>query len=54
MLGLSLLLSDVMSDIDLFVVQQHAVDSLDGSGGSFSGRVVDEPEDQLGCRRKVG
>jgi hypothetical protein len=43
-LGLSLLLSDVVSDIDLFVVEQHAVDSLDGSSGSFTSGVVDKGE----------
>jgi len=43
-LGLSLLLSDVMSDIDLFVIEQHAVDSLDGGGGSFSSGVVNKGE----------
>ena len=41
-LGLSLLLADVVADIDLFVVEQHAVDSLDGSAGGFTGRVVDK------------
>jgi hypothetical protein len=43
-LGLSLLLSDVVSDIDLFVIEQHAVDSLDGGSGSFASGVVDKGE----------
>ena len=41
-LGLTLLLADVMTDIYLFVVQKHTVDSGDGSIGSFAGRVVDK------------
>ena len=41
-LGLSLSLSDVMTDKDLLVVEQHAVDGLDGSIGSLASRVVDE------------
>jgi hypothetical protein len=43
-LGLSLLLSDVMSDIDLLVVEQHAVDSLDGGNSSLASRIVDKGE----------
>ena len=31
-----------MADVDLLVVQQHAVDSLDGSLGGLSGLVVNE------------
>ena len=31
-----------MADINLLVVEQHAIDSLDGSLGSLSGLVVDE------------
>ena len=43
-LGLSLLLSDVVSDIDLFVIEQHAVDSLDGGSSGFASGVVDKGE----------
>lgn len=43
-LGLSLLLSDVVSDIDLFVIEQHAVDSLDGGSGGFASGVVNKGE----------
>ena len=32
-----------MTNVDLLVVQQHAVDVLDGVLGSLSGLVVDEP-----------
>jgi hypothetical protein len=35
-LGLSLLLADVVSDKHLLVVEQHAVDSLDGGSGGFT------------------
>ena len=31
-----------MSDVDLFVVQQHTVDSLDSRLGRFGGVVVNE------------
>jgi hypothetical protein len=43
-LALTLLFADVVTDKDLFVVQQHAVDGLDGGIGSFTGRVVDKGE----------
>ena len=36
------LLGDVVADVDLLVVQKHAVDSLDGGIGSLGGLVVDE------------
>lgn len=36
------LLGDVVTDIDLLVVQKHAVDSLDGSLSSLCGLVVNE------------
>ena len=32
----------MVADINLLVVEQHAVDSLDGGLGSFCGLVVDE------------
>ena len=32
----------MVADVDLLVVQQHAVDSLDGSLGGLSGLVVNE------------
>lgn len=51
MLGLSLLLSDVVSDIDLFIVEQHTVDILDGSVGGFTGRVVNEAVRKLGIEQ---
>ncbi len=41
-LGLTLLAGDVVTDVDLLVVQKHAVDVLDGSLGSLGGLVVDE------------
>lgn len=31
-----------MADVDLFVVEKHAIDSLDGSVGSLGGLVVDK------------
>jgi hypothetical protein len=37
-----LLLADVVTDKHLLVVQQHAVDGLDGSISGFTGLVVDE------------
>ena len=43
-LGLTLFLANVVADVDLLVVQQHAVDVLDGGLGSSAGRVVDKGE----------
>lgn len=37
-----LLLADVVSDVDLLVVEQHIVDGLDGGVGGFGRLVVDE------------
>ncbi len=41
-LGDSLLLADVMTDVDLLVVQKHTVDGLDSGIGGFSSLVVDK------------
>jgi len=38
-----LLFADVVSYVDFFVVEQHAVDGLDGGVGGFGRLVVDEP-----------
>ena len=38
-----LLFADVVSYVDLFVVEQHAVDGLDGGVGGFGRLVMDEP-----------
>lgn len=46
-LALPLLLTNVMSDKDLFVVQQHSINSLDGSVGSGAGRIVNEADISL-------
>jgi hypothetical protein len=43
-LGLALLLRDVVADVDLLVVQKHAVDRLDGGLGSLASLVVDKGE----------
>jgi hypothetical protein len=37
-----LLLADVVSDVDLLVVEQHVVDGLDGGVGGLGRLVVDE------------
>ena len=42
-----------MADVDLLVVEQHAVDSLDGSLGGLSGLVVNETV-ALGTAMLVG
>ena len=36
------LAGDVVAHIDLLIVEQHAIDGLDGDVGSFRGLVVDE------------
>ncbi len=41
-LGLALLAGDVVPNVDLFVVEQHAVDSLDGVVGGLASLVVHE------------
>lgn len=41
-LALAILLGDVVADIDLLLVEKHAVDVLDGVGGSLVGLVVNE------------
>jgi hypothetical protein len=41
-LGLTVLLGDVVSNENLLLVQQHAVNVLDSVGGSLGGLVVDE------------
>lgn len=41
-LALAVLLGDVVADVDLLLVQQHAVDVLDGLGSGLVGLVVDE------------
>jgi len=41
-LGEAFLLGDVVSDIDFSVVQQHAIDSLDGAISSLGGVIVDK------------
>jgi len=43
-LGLTLLLSDVVADEDLLVVEQHTVDGGDSGVGGVTSRVVDEGE----------
>lgn len=43
-LGLSLLFADVVADVDFLVVEQHAVDGLDGGIGGFSGGIVHKGE----------
>jgi len=37
-----LLFADMVSDVNLLVVQQHSIDGLDGGIGSFSRFVVNE------------
>lgn len=41
-LGHSLLLGNVVTDVDLLVVEKHTVDSLDGGIGGLTGLVVNE------------
>jgi hypothetical protein len=41
-LGLTLLAGDVVADVDLFVIEQHAVDGLDGVVSSLASLVMDE------------
>jgi hypothetical protein len=41
-LGLTLLARDVVANVDLFVVEKHAIDSFDGVVRSFSSLVVNE------------
>lgn len=41
-LALAVLLGNVVADVDLLLVQKHAVDVLDGLGSSLIGLVVDE------------
>lgn len=45
-LGETLLLADVVTNVNLLVVQKHTVDGLDGSVGGLTSRVVDEARRQ--------
>lgn len=45
-LGETLLLADVVTDVDLLVVQKHTVDGLNGSVGGLTGRVMDKARRQ--------
>lgn len=44
-LGETLLLADVVTDVNLLVVQKHTVDGLDGSVSGLTSRVVDKARD---------
>lgn len=44
-LGETLLLADVVTDVNLLVVQKHTVDGFDGSVSGLTSRVVDKARD---------